>query len=704
MWGWGTTRLKQPRHRAAASRCLPLVETLEARLLLTELIAEPLAVAASEFAEARHAVDHMELTPLPRQANTSRSLPPPPFGAVLHPLSSLPVLNSNPEAEIQIYLDFNGHVQATWGGRQNIQSPPYSLDNELYYFSDEELAAIEEIFGRVAEDFAPFQVNVTTIEPASLENGQGLRVVISGRWQDWLGYAAGGVAFIDSFYDSDPNVAYTFSETLASAANVAEATSHEAGHVLGLAHQSSYGPGGNKLAEYSSGDSTAAPIMGVSYHATRSRWWTGTSTSSTTYQADLEVLSQLEYRVDDYANTLGDAHPLEFLNQQTTIAGIIEQAHDVDVFQFEITTGDDLRIDYQAALWGANLDANVELRTSTGLLITEQTTFHEDTLSLGHYLEPGSYRLLIRNDGNYGSLGQYSLTLTVGNPPNLPPTLPGAMSGIFLSPAVVEFSWLDALGEADYLLQATRAVGKKTESFAIELPADTSSFVLQHYGVLVGWEFTLTARNDLGSATTSSLIPDELPLGDWGDVQAEAFTTTSLVASWTAVPGAMRYQVQIAAAETPESVLYQQQLGGTQTEVVVCNLTPGSEYLVTVIAWNSLGELQHDPLPVTLPNADSLDPLLAAPTQLAASSTTAFHVELEWSPAVATNWLEIQQKVGQNWVTLRAVAGSETQAELIPSGNKRKAKFRIVASNGHSTATSETVKIKRPAVPWRRYK
>ena len=101
--------------------------------------------------------------------------------------STIPVLNSNPAAPIALYLDFDGHVQQD--GRTVTAVLPFSVDADTSSLSAVDVAAIREIWQRVAEDFAPFNVNVTTVEPAvlatgmpdSAANGLALRIVIGAR-------------------------------------------------------------------------------------------------------------------------------------------------------------------------------------------------------------------------------------------------------------------------------------------------------------------------------------------------------------------------------------------------------------------------------------------------------------------------------------------------------------------------------------------
>ena len=119
----------------------------------------------------------------------------------LSPLDSIPVLNSNSSASASLYLDFNGHFESVWGSYTNVTTPVYDVDGDRTTFSDLELANIRDIWTTVAEDYAPFNINVTTVEPSvlaagvpiSAANGVALRVAIGGTSQEVLNSELRGV-------------------------------------------------------------------------------------------------------------------------------------------------------------------------------------------------------------------------------------------------------------------------------------------------------------------------------------------------------------------------------------------------------------------------------------------------------------------------------------------------------------------------------
>src|SRR5215218_1773276 len=68
--------------------------------------------------------------------------------------SQVPVLSSYPSASAVIFLDFDGHTVtgSSWNYNGPIECGASGLDN----------TKITEVFNRVAEDYRPFNVNVTT--------------------------------------------------------------------------------------------------------------------------------------------------------------------------------------------------------------------------------------------------------------------------------------------------------------------------------------------------------------------------------------------------------------------------------------------------------------------------------------------------------------------------------------------------------------
>src|SRR6476620_5033187 len=110
--------------------------------------------------------------PARRSCFQFRPLVEPLEGRLLMAGLDVPQLSSRAGAAATIYLDFDGHFESSWKTFLNVNSPAYSRDSDLTTFSASELSSINEIWTRVAEDFAPFNINVTTVVPASFDHGK----------------------------------------------------------------------------------------------------------------------------------------------------------------------------------------------------------------------------------------------------------------------------------------------------------------------------------------------------------------------------------------------------------------------------------------------------------------------------------------------------------------------------------------------------
>ena len=86
-------------------------------------------------------------------------------------------LHSNPGARLSIYLDFDGHTQEHWpsqvpSGGRTVTIPPF-FPGVPWTWTTSQLAKVEDVWRRAAEDFAPFDVDITTDHPGSFEGFRG---------------------------------------------------------------------------------------------------------------------------------------------------------------------------------------------------------------------------------------------------------------------------------------------------------------------------------------------------------------------------------------------------------------------------------------------------------------------------------------------------------------------------------------------------
>ncbi|MBO7725850.1 MAG: hypothetical protein J6S40_05225 [Thermoguttaceae bacterium] len=333
-------------------------------------------------------------------------------------------LSSKPDSLYTIYLDFDGHVTTNtnwnWGAHPVIESPRFTLDGdtEKTEFSASEKAAIYDIWLRVAEDFMPFDVNVTTVEPSSVSfaEGRSQRVVIGGRNTDWYGSGVLGISLRSSFTKKSDTPNFVFSESIGYDINgIAVTVSHEVGHTLGLGHK------GKGKRSYFNGLNGWGPIMGNPLSMELTQWSKGEYAEATDTVDELLTITTKNgfgYREDDYADTFDGAEVLTITDGVGEITGIIERNTDVDCFVFE-SDGSALDFFVGGISWVTNLDVLVKLYSEDYELI--RTYDPSDRLDVEFVFTEaaGIYFLTVEGTGcetgspgiysDYGSLGSYTV-------------------------------------------------------------------------------------------------------------------------------------------------------------------------------------------------------------------------------------------------------------------------------------------------------
>ena len=388
-------------------------------------------------------------------------------------------LHSSPTSSKVIYLDFNGHT--TTGTKWNnstmgssFYSPAYDLDGNPAIFNNEELSRIQQIWQRVAADYAPFDVDVTTQEPPtdwlmksnSTDPNYGIRAVITSYGPS--SSTNGGIAKVDSFNDSKDTPVFIYNTSLTGAA---EAVSHEVGHSLGLSHDGTssnpyyYGHG--------SGETSWAPIMGVGYNKNVTTWDNGTYFSSNNGTAsanyghgpnDMAVITTFNgfgYQLDQIGNDPSSAAALTVTGGVVSQFGRIETSLDSDFYSFQLQGSGNVNLKFDPycyrayvdrdGLWGGsnlvytapvsdadsgtayadsgtNLDLAVGLYSSSGSLLGSFNDAGLATTLAWSNLAAGTYYVKLDGVGvgnpttsppngynDYGSVGNYLITGTITN-------------------------------------------------------------------------------------------------------------------------------------------------------------------------------------------------------------------------------------------------------------------------------------------------
>jgi hypothetical protein len=476
-------------------------------------------------------------------------------------------LHSKPGAANRVYLDFNGHSfsNTAWGAG-TFNALAFSTDADRTTFSDSERALIVEIWDRVAEDYAPFDIDVTTEEPATFDSHTG-RVLITEDQQAngaaMPSAGSGGVAYINVFGASNysyysPALVYADNLGPYSATFIAEAAAHEFGHNLGLSHDGTT-TGSDYYAGLGSGFVSWAPIMGSSYNNNVTQFSKGEYPNANQPEDDLAIIAgKLSYRPDDHGNAIGSGTALQIAadgsvdssnpeidpyNLLPQNKGIINNAADVDVFTFNAGAGP-LTLTVTPA-WdafthtsrrGANLDVSLELRNNAGAVIASNDPSNDTKATVSATVAAGTYHLFVSGVGNavtpysdYDSLGEYfingSVTPGSGGADTTAPN-PNPMS-FAAAPAAISASAIamtastasDPSGGVQYRFNC---VAGGTGCVASAWQSGTA-FTATGLAASTSYSYTVQARDALGNTTTASPVASATTQS----VQTQNFTLTA---------------------------------------------------------------------------------------------------------------------------------------------------------------------------------
>jgi hypothetical protein len=572
---------------AAEPVALAAISNMRLRNRVAELPAASQAIALKVFAKNPGLLadaEHLGISPsggvyyINCPCRAKHAAPPatvPAAGRPVWSAATIPVsnsaayaYNSRPGAPNTLYLDFDGEVVTgtSWNLDPDGAGPltatatytavAFSRDGDLANFTDAEQDAIYLIWQRVAEDYRPFNVNVTTVRPtaAGVLGGPRISWALITRSTDQSGancpaHNAGGVAYIDGFGDANLSPAWVYYDNLPLGGPpqddyIAEAASHEVGHNMSLRHD------GTPADEYYAGHGSPlswGPIMGASYDMVITQWSRcefanarngyydgGGNWVTIPTQDDLALItSRLGLVPDVVDGPLTDSTTLTVLPGSRTVTpfnSIIYSDADADLYSFTcaagaatftITPKTVTSLGFLTpATPGANLDVQADILDSgMNVVFSHSPTDNINATVAGALPSAGTYYLRVRGSGNrnplndgfssYGSIGQYNVSGSI------PPAAPGSLQ--LTSTVLTQME--GSRGPRTITLTVTRSAGSGGAVSVNYATADLSTTAGSDYTAVSG---TLSWADGDPPTQVIAIVID----GDAAEEPDEAFTVT----------------------------------------------------------------------------------------------------------------------------------------------------------------------------------
>ncbi|HET7682504.1 MAG TPA: fibronectin type III domain-containing protein [Marmoricola sp.] len=654
---------------------------------------------------------------------------PPAVAAAALPLDQTFALHSRPGADRVIFLDFDGTlVSGTgWNDQYALTAREYagwSLDTSAA-FSAEELAQVQQIWQRVAEDFAALDVDVTTADPGSGEltrttssDGQfGMHVALTDdpeAPQKICGSRCSGIAYVDVFDQLAGPTSYqpalVFGDLSYDDPQVmADAISHEVGHTLGLAHDGVVGG-----PSYYAGQGVWQPIMGSGW-APLSQFDQGEYSGADNRQDDYAVMTSngVALRTDDHPDTadLGTIVPAS-----GQVAGTITTRDDVDWFTFEQACIGQLAVVAAVVDSGPNLDIRMRVLSGTGAVLADvdppAVQQPDDTLvgldaQFTGDAGPGSYRIGIegvgqgdpRADGysDYGTRGSYTVDVTSTCAARTASTTPGTPTGVQVAPAAdgrsATVTWSPPTSDGGS--PVTRYDVTSDLPSSATLAATTRSHRVAGLAPGQSYTFAVTASNATGSSlpvAVTATMPG--PAGSPEQLTAESVTPASVTVSWQPPADDGGVAIDRYRITSGTSV---QEVPATSDSATIRGLAPDTVHTVEVSAGNAAGWG-----PVASVDVRTLTATPGPVSGLALSRRSATTLTVVWkapshSGASALTRYEVRRD-GRSWTRVSLSSPSYTFSRLLGSTGHT-VSVRAVNADGAGAVLSRRFTTSRPTRP-----
>jgi hypothetical protein len=405
-----------------------------------------------------------------------------------HPVkrpTAIPKFSSKPGSQYVIYIDLDGETSKSpyWNSGNTINALP------LATYTDADVELIWEV---PAQDYLPFDVNVTTdraLFDAASPTKRKMCIVTKTTTAGQPGI--GGIAKIGSFPDGygDPCWVYNPGPKV-----TGETVSHEVGHTVFLNHD------GKGSDAYYTGHNNWAPIMGAAYSTSAvtldnpnvmAQWSAGEYSGATnTSENDISIIATkngFSYRTDEYPDSYTTAPRLVVEVDGKVLGannqGIITKRTDLDVLKIVMGPGDiNLVVApyYKTPDLNKHPDLNIKARllnsAGTELMAVGPDATPNTFVSMAATisktgLAAGTYYIEIDGVGNgtantgytdFASLGGYNISGTVPIATGIDEEERISVFNIFPNPSNGAFNvTFNAIAKSNYKVRVINVLGQQ---------------------------------------------------------------------------------------------------------------------------------------------------------------------------------------------------------------------------------------------------
>ncbi len=333
-----------------------------------------------------------------------------------------------------LFLDFDGaHVKSRssdfWLGSSYVDIPAYDLG--MFDWGGREAESIEIITAMVQEDYAAYNVSVTTTEPTY---GDYTTLYVGGD-NSWFRANSNviGVATYDVGNYIDSNYGFAFTEELEIYKNYSNGSLHNFSEYIAnlVTHEAAHTFGANHVNDTSALMNPYLPIN------PRISSFGGDNSQDT--QSLLGSNVGYAHGPDDYGDGFTNSEPISL---QGVTNGILETRDDKDTFNFTSSFSGAMGVDLDTTAYG-NLDSYLKVyKTSSQSLVNQNDNYMNDSDSYVTWnVESGVQYTIEVSSKSSNSSGTYSLEFDL---PNAEPDIEIADQSGSSSDGLIDFGTLEA--------------------------------------------------------------------------------------------------------------------------------------------------------------------------------------------------------------------------------------------------------------------